>query len=417
MDQLHVEGDQYTSNFGFADVLFEVSESVEDDPYRDPSTESKPDYVFIPNKADRPEATDKALGQMASYVAAVCARQYRTHCFTVSIYGPTARIIRWDRAGAMVSCAFDYLKQPRWLKEFARRYSQAGDAQRGYDMTATRASEAEEDIFVEAVKRHVKSQLLLKDEEEIEKHVEEHYEKDRVYKLSIFPQDPPTRTRPEIFSHATKEIPKNAPAHEAHSGEDSTATPRSMASTLVEGESDTAQALLSVSRKYASEQYFLVSRPVMAPTRAATGKSTRGYWAVKLPDAAAGESEHSICFLKDVWRKNTPGMRMKVEGEFMVGMVEDGVRYISDIFCHGDLPSAERDTAQETETQNCIREDWNCNKNMSRRFLSQLKHYRIAFIEVGYPLSTLSGTKELMHGTLTAFYGKFLSVCNSIDRD
>lgn len=411
MDQLRVKGDQYTANFGFADVLFEVSESIEDDPYRDPSAKSERDHVFIPNNPDSPEATDKALGQIASHVAAVCARQYRTHCFTVSIYGPTARIIRWDRAGVMVSRAFDYHKQPRWLKEFARRYSEASDAQRGYDMTATRASEAEEDIFVEIVKKHVKDQLLPKDDEELEKHVEEHYEKDRVFKLSIWPQDPPARAR----SHATREVPKRAPAHEAHSGEDSATTPRSEASTLVGSESDAAQEPLSVSRKYASVQYFLVSRPVMAPTRTATGKSTRGYWAVKLPDAAAGETEHSICFVKDVWRMNSPGMETKVEGEFMVGMIEDGVRYISDIFCHGDIPSAEHDTAQETETQNCFGEDWNRNKMMSRPYLSEFKHYRIAFVEVGYPLSTLSGTKELIHGTLTAFYGTFLSVCNSID--
>lgn len=116
----------------------------------------------------------------------------------------------------MVSRAFDFHKQPRWLKEFARRYSQASDAQRGYDMTATRASEAEENIFVEIVKKHVKDQLLPRDGEE---HVEErHYEKDRVYKLLIWPQDPPARARPENISRVAKEIPKSTPAHEEHGG-------------------------------------------------------------------------------------------------------------------------------------------------------------------------------------------------------
>lgn len=63
------------------------------------------------------------------------------------------------------------------------------------------------------------------------------------------------------------------------------------------------------------------------------------------------------------------------------------------------------DIDQATLTDRLKRETWNCNKDVQNRIFAH-NHYRVAFTEVGYPLSYLLGTKELMHATLTAFYGK-----------
>ena len=87
-------------------------------------------------------------------------------------------------------------------------------------------------------------------------------------------------------------------------------------------------------RRYADTQYFLVSRPVASPFLL-EGGSARGYWAVKLPDMRIGEVDYQISFLKDTWRMT--GTVSRNEGETMVELVEAGVPYVSDIFCHGDI--------------------------------------------------------------------------------
>ena len=48
---------------------------------------------------------------------------------------------------------------------------------------------------------------------------------------------------------------------------------------------------------------------------------------------------------------------------------------------------------------------WNRNTDFSHRLASRI-HYRLALMEVGYPLRYLQGTKELIHGTRTAYIGK-----------
>lgn len=50
---------------------------------------------------------------------------------------------------------------------------------------------------------------------------------------------------------------------------------------------------------------------------------------------------------------------------------------------------------------------WNCNK--SYRLIAHV-HYRMAMVEVGYPLKFLLGTKELIHTTLKAFIGELMDI-------
>lgn len=55
-----------------------------------------------------------------------------------------------------------------------------------------------------------------------------------------------------------------------------------------------------------------------------------------------------------------------------------------------------------TKTNEYSKTSWNCNK----RKIYPLKHYRMASVEVGYPLSTFKGSKELIHSGRCAFLGK-----------
>ncbi|KAG2048865.1 hypothetical protein BDR06DRAFT_894752, partial [Suillus hirtellus] len=61
------------------------------------------------------------LGQITSYAAAQLGAQYRSHAFSVLIVCDRARIIRWDREGAIVTSAIKYNTEPH-LADFFQRY-------------------------------------------------------------------------------------------------------------------------------------------------------------------------------------------------------------------------------------------------------------------------------------------------------
>ncbi|KAG2743365.1 hypothetical protein P692DRAFT_20878758 [Suillus brevipes Sb2] len=78
-------------------------------------------------RVDKPivSQTDKGfdtLGQITSYAAAQLGAQYRAHAFSVLIVCNRARIIRWDREGAIVTNTFDYNHEPH-LADFFHRFA------------------------------------------------------------------------------------------------------------------------------------------------------------------------------------------------------------------------------------------------------------------------------------------------------
>lgn len=61
-----------------------------------------------------------------------------------------------------------------------------------------------------------------------------------------------------------------------------------------------------------------------------------------------------------------------------------------------------------TQTRKYTGAQWNRNENANN--IPLLRHYRMASVEVGYPLSSLRGTKELTHGVRCAFLGEYYYV-------
>ncbi|KAG1843219.1 hypothetical protein C8R48DRAFT_579895, partial [Suillus tomentosus] len=82
------------------------------------------------------------LGQITTYTAAQLTAQYRTHAFSVLIIQDQARIIRWDREGAVVTSPINYNTEP-YLADFFYRYAKASPELRGVDTSVTPASEEE----------------------------------------------------------------------------------------------------------------------------------------------------------------------------------------------------------------------------------------------------------------------------------
>ncbi|TBU62658.1 hypothetical protein BD310DRAFT_697043 [Dichomitus squalens] len=77
-----------------------------------------------------------ALGQLAEYMTHVFKYQHRTFAYAIYFFRNKARLIYFDRTGAAVSDWCDF-ETDLYLQEFVYRLAKAGDAERGYDPTAT----------------------------------------------------------------------------------------------------------------------------------------------------------------------------------------------------------------------------------------------------------------------------------------
>lgn len=87
---------------------------------------------FLPDNTD---AGVNVVGQLLSYAVAQLTSGFWTHCFSVVVFSNGARLIRWDRAGAVISERFSVTGDHNPLFEFCRRFDSLTPAQRGRDMS------------------------------------------------------------------------------------------------------------------------------------------------------------------------------------------------------------------------------------------------------------------------------------------
>jgi hypothetical protein len=173
----------YVARMGLVYLFVEVKKDADQDIFIDPPQGTPPsDYSFtVDTWSQKEKLRDRisALGQNAHYAHVVQTRQFRTHVFSLTISGRTARIMRWDRSGVLVTEAFDYKANPGILIEFVWRFIRATQAQQGFDLTAAPVdSEKDRDSFLTAIRSHVQLQLALDpmtDKEELDREVDKHY--------------------------------------------------------------------------------------------------------------------------------------------------------------------------------------------------------------------------------------------------
>ncbi len=115
----------------FGDVVYQ--------PPRDVDTSTSGKRFFVRNT----KLARDTLGQISSYAAAQLSAQFRTHIFSVLIVRDTARLLRWDRTGTIVTEAIEHNKCS-FLADFFSRYSMASDAGRGKDESISKPSSDEE---------------------------------------------------------------------------------------------------------------------------------------------------------------------------------------------------------------------------------------------------------------------------------
>ena len=281
---------------GYTAFFIEVKKDPSIDPFRDPPPTNcsistwkftlNHGYVEI-NDAGKPqklsaaacEEMDRSLGQNTTYATEIFARQHRHCCFSITLAGSSARLIRWDRAGAIVTEAFDIRTSSgaSHLCEFLWCFAFVGDARRGYDLTVMTATRLEKQLFIAAIADHAKLQMSSIDESQ-------------------------------------------ARAAAVHCSEDAICV------IEVPDSSDDPDAVTEGVRR------LLVSRPIVYPYFL-TGRATRAYWAV---EAGTGR----VVFLKDTWRED-PSPSGRKEGDTMLYLTECEVPYVPGVVCHADLHERE----------------------------------------------------------------------------
>ncbi|KAF8632530.1 hypothetical protein AX17_004816 [Amanita inopinata Kibby_2008] len=75
------------------------------------------------------------LGQITRHATAHVAAQFRTHIFMVLIFSQYARLLRWDRAGVIVTKKFSFGSPS--IAEFYWRYCHATSEKRGHDISVS----------------------------------------------------------------------------------------------------------------------------------------------------------------------------------------------------------------------------------------------------------------------------------------
>ncbi|KAH8100115.1 hypothetical protein BXZ70DRAFT_1008623 [Cristinia sonorae] len=231
-------------------------------------------------------------GQVCEYVAEILARQHRTFFFTVSVYQTTARLMRWDRLGVIVSEPIDLEAEPKEFYEFFFRLRKATNVQLGFDPTAT----------------------LI----EIDEYTDSHPSIVAVTEAITSLPRAASRIKPYISKAFTDgswpyyelQVPDRANPDKMHR--------------------------------------FLVRNP-SSHSRAPTGRATKGYIAFDL-------ETRKFCFLKDSWRPDSFNVHPELEVYERFRGVDPPIPCLATVCCGGDLFSIiDGETVkQTTRTQEWI---------------------------------------------------------------
>ncbi|KAH9918697.1 hypothetical protein B0H21DRAFT_239085 [Amylocystis lapponica] len=113
---------KYSANPSYAEFFIEVKTTRQQDFFCDPVAGANADrHSFILDHISGENPIEHATGAFGcnfAYAAEACSRQHRLFYFSVCLSGYYARLIRWDRAGAIATRAFNIRSTPELLREF-----------------------------------------------------------------------------------------------------------------------------------------------------------------------------------------------------------------------------------------------------------------------------------------------------------
>ncbi|EED83781.1 predicted protein [Postia placenta Mad-698-R] len=315
-----------------------------------------------------------ARGQLADYAARILQRQHLLFFFMIAITRNEARLMRWDRAGAIVTQPLD-LRDPDQadkLLTFLYRLSRAKPEQRGCDRTVQRATKKEIDLMREAKDSIPQGDYRLK---RLNLAMAEGWP---VYKVLCREDDVvsvdawrATSTNTDSAS-STVPPPSLSLANIGSLSEDP--------DPFGPGTSSTARTA-SKARNRPAVHYrcFLICKHDFS-SDSPIGRGTRGYLAY---DMKTGK----FVYLKDSWRVSTGNSEIKVYQR----LHERGVENIATPICGGDVVDIDG-TLHRTLAQKHNRK-------------AEYIHCRLVVEEIGESILDYPTSKDLvavMYGAITA---------------
>ena len=224
----------------------------------------------------------KTMGQLTEHAFKMMRRGSRLCVFSVFVCRELAWLLRWDRAGVVVSEPFNLLEQPKKLHDFLYRFANMTDEQRGFDPTVAFASKEE----VELLRSPSKAGLE-------------------------------TPWQQAAFANT---LPKGWPVYTIKIPETDFIPPSRLTPT-----SDEAQNTPSPS---SSKTLKLIVGMAYFASNSITGRATKCYLAYDI-------TENRVVFCKEYWRVDLP--ESHPEGDVYVDLHEHGVECIPTPIAAGDV--------------------------------------------------------------------------------
>ncbi|KAF9801215.1 hypothetical protein IEO21_10176 [Rhodonia placenta] len=283
-----------------------------------------------------------ARGQLADYAARILRRQHRTFCFMITVTRTEARLLRWDRAGAVVTNSFDLTDadKARPLYIFLYRLSKMTPEERGYDPTVVPATDEEKELM-----RDCKDALPEGDyrRKRLEVAMKPGWP---IYKVMI-PQ------KAVVSVNAWRAVGEAKAAASASTGPPAT------------GETSVPPPFYSKHTSPPSEdknyRCFLIAGDDFS-SDSPIGRGTRGYIAYDM-------ETRRFVYLKDAWRAASSNSEIKTYQQ----LHENLVCFIATPICGGDVIESD-DNLQQTRTQEVL-------STISRHI-----HCRLVVEEIGIPI-------------------------------
>ncbi|EJF56423.1 hypothetical protein DICSQDRAFT_141278 [Dichomitus squalens LYAD-421 SS1] len=241
------------------------------------------------------EEKDNVMRPAMRIVEHLFAAQHRVFLFMILVIGRRFRLLRWDRAGIIVTPSVDYVETPSELCDCLWRLSLLDDAALGFDPSATRVLPGDVD-YLRMDLAAMKSA-----------HDVDHTER---------PLDMGDAEGSVVFEYTRTLFRSTLPPH----------WPRYRLEVTDNG----------------TTHHFLVGKPVFRAGGTA-GRGTRGYVALDC-------QTRQFVWLKDVWR--AAYMVASREGDVLRKLNEAGVEQVPTLVCHGDVCDQATVTTEWWERKN-----------------------------------------------------------------
>ncbi|KAH9942013.1 hypothetical protein B0H21DRAFT_884721 [Amylocystis lapponica] len=288
------------------------------------------------------------------------------------IFNKFARIIRWDRSGALVTERFDYISEPNKMCEFLWRFGRMSAARQGYDPSVVEVTPEEyKDMQEKAAK-----ELPDKSQDYKRKYFEQSLVEGWLrYKVTVPIDDADDNADNEHAEDNGREktIGGNGDGDEASAVEEDVYVERN---DVVDQDAKMGTETPLHTSDQRKTRSFLICKPHFFVS-GAVGRGTRGYVALDC-------KTQQFVWLKDAWRVDLPGMEK--EGDVLKKLNDKNVRNIPTVVCHGDI------LRQRTVTQDYKQVGDPDTMNP----LKAHRHYRLVEYEIGQALEEFSDGDDLI---------------------